>query len=85
MMQPTLQSTESPAWVTSCKVKPYAHQILGVEKIVTHPYFMLADEMGAGKTLQSIVAAQILFERGEIDRVLVVTPAPVRAVWFDAE
>lgn len=46
---------------------------------------MLADEMGAGKTLQAIVAAMILWTQNKIDRVLIITPAPVRAVWFDPE
>ena len=84
-MQPTLQPVIEPAWLKYCRSKPYQHQILGVEKIVNHPYFMLGDEMGAGKTLQAIVAAMVLFEQNKIDKVLVVTPAPVRAVWYDQE
>jgi hypothetical protein len=31
------------------------------------------------------VAAQLLYERGDIDRVVIVAPASVRAVWFDPE
>lgn len=85
MQQPLLQPTESPLWIEHCKVEPYQHQIFGIQKIVENPYFMLGDEMGAGKSLQAIVAAMILFEMNEIDRVLVVTPAPVRAVWYDSE
>jgi hypothetical protein len=84
-MQPTLQSTETPPWVENCRTKPYNHQILGVQKITQNPFFMLGDEMGAGKSLQAIVAAMVLFEQNQIDRVLVVTPAPVRAVWYDPE
>lgn len=68
-----------------CKVPPYKHQLEGIEKIVSNPFFMLGDEMGAGKTLQSIVAAQILYDQGIINRVLVVCPATVRSVWFDPE
>lgn len=41
--------------------------------------------MGAGKTKQVIDAAQVLFEQGEIDSVIVVSPASVRSVWFDPE
>lgn len=74
-----------PDWISYCRSKPYHHQIVGVEKIISHPYFMLGDEMGAGKTLQAIVAAMLLWVDGKIDRVLIVTPAPVRAVWFDPE
>src|SRR4051812_16934842 len=66
-----------------CNPFPYKHQIEGITRLVHEPWFALFDEMGAGKTLQVIIAAQILFEAGLIDRVLVVCPAPVRSVWFD--
>lgn len=68
-----------------CRLRPFDHQVIGIEKIVSHPVFALFDEMGAGKTLQTIVAAQLLFLQGEIDRVVVVAPAAVRSVWFDPE
>lgn len=67
------------------KLEPFAHQYLGIEALVTKPMFFLADEMGAGKSLQVICAAQILYEQKQIDRVVVVTPASVRSVWFDPE
>lgn len=66
-------------------LKPFAHQIIGVKAILRNPYFLLADEMGAGKTKQAIDAGQELFVRGQIDKILVVCPAPVRSVWFDKE
>lgn len=68
-----------------CQLEPFPFQVIGIHKLITHPYFGLFDEMGAGKTLQSIVAACILFLRGEIDRVITVAPAAVRSVWFDPE
>lgn len=64
---------------------PFIHQAIGVKAIVNNPYFLLADEMGAGKTKQAIDAAQILYIRKQIDKVLVISPAPVRSVWFDRE
>jgi len=85
MKQLSLTPEEKPEWFKFCRIEPYRHQIIGVKKIVEHSYFMLADQMGAGKTLQAIVAAQVLFEQNQIDRVLVVTPAPVRVVWYDPE
>lgn len=72
-------------YLERCRVKPYAHQVLGIKRLVERPYFALFDEMGAGKTLQVIVAALILHARGEIDNVLVVAPGSVRGVWFDQE
>jgi hypothetical protein len=62
-----------------------AHAKVGVEALVTHPVFALFDEMGAMKSAQTIIAAQFLFEQGTVDNVIVVAPAAVRAVWFDAE
>lgn len=69
--------------LSRCRLQPFKHQILGIEKLIEKPTFALFDEMGAGKTLQVIVAAQILFEKKIIDRVIVVAPASVRSVWFD--
>jgi SNF2 family DNA or RNA helicase len=68
-----------------CKLKPFDHQVVGIDKLVSHPVFALFDEMGAGKTLQTIVAASPALPRGVIDRVVVVAPAAVRSVWFDPD
>lgn len=62
-----------------------AHVKLGVRAIMANPFFGLFDQMGAMKTAQSIIAAQFLYEVGEIDQVLVVAPASVRDVWYDEE
>jgi hypothetical protein len=67
------------------KVKSYDHQKTGTVKLFENRYFFLADEMGAGKTKQSIDAAQFLYQHGLINRVLVVCPASVRSVWFDPQ
>jgi hypothetical protein len=64
---------------------PYQHQVEGVHRILTRPYMMLADEMGAGKTKQIIDAACLMRTAGIINRVLVLAPASVRSVWFDEE
>ena len=71
--------------LSRCPITPAAHQVIGVERIVAHPYFFLADGMGAGKTKQTIDAAQVLFERNVIDTVVVLCPTYVREVWFDPE
>ncbi len=74
---------------------PYAHQMTGVEWLselvdpaanrVYPGCYLLGDEMGAGKTKQCVDAAQVLYERGEIDTVLVIAPGSVRPVWFDQD
>jgi hypothetical protein len=78
-----------------CRFRPYMHQVVGINALVKvddppvnrcYPgCFALFDDMGAGKSIQTTVAAQILYEQGQIDRVLIIAPASVRAVWFDPE
>ena len=53
--------------------------------MVEKPYFLLADEPGAGKTKQVIDTAQVLFSRGIIERVVVVCPATLKSLWFDPD
>lgn len=67
------------------RMTPYAHQVVGIQRILDSPYLFVADEMGAGKTGQVINAAQELAALGLIDTVIVVCPAAVRSVWFDPE
>lgn len=67
------------------RIPPYRHQVEGISRIVDQPYFFLADEMGAGKSKQTIDAAMVLYQKKIIDRVVVIAPASVRSVWFDQE
>lgn len=74
-----------PIDLSRCRLVPFAHQVEGVEQLVRHPFFALFDEMGAGKSKQVIDAAQVLYSRLLIDRVIIIAPAAVRAVWYDPE
>lgn len=65
--------------------KPREAQVIGVKALVGNPFFGLFDEMGVGKTKQTIDATQVLFRIGAIKKVMVVCPASVRSVWFDPE
>ena len=72
--------------LSHCRLPPFKHQLDGIKALVTHPFFALFDEMGAGKTKQLIDAACVLYMNGVIDRVIVVAPASVRTgVWYDEE
>jgi hypothetical protein len=42
---------------------------------------LLADDMGLGKTIQAIAACELLAHREQIERVLVVCPASLKAEW----
>lgn len=47
--------------------------------------FALFDDMGLGKSKQTIDSAHYLYEGADIDRVIVIAPAAVRDNWFDKE
>jgi len=71
--------------LSQSRLKPYDHQVVGVEALVNNEFFLLADEMGAGKTKQVIDAAQVLVAMELVNQVIVLAPAAVRGVWFDPE
>lgn len=59
----------------------YAFQIEGVKRLIANKSFLLADEMGTGKTVMTTVALRILLHRGKIRRVLIICPKSVLGVW----
>ena len=77
------------------RVKPYAHQIVGVEEIckvddlkrdrVQPQCFFLADTMGLGKSKETIDSLMVLYERGDIDKALIIAPGSVLSTWYGEE
>jgi len=59
----------------------YPFQRAGVAFLLQRRGALLADDMGLGKTVQAITAASVLFERGELARMLVVAPKAVLPNW----
>ncbi len=57
------------------------YQVEGIHHLVSNSAFLLADEMGTGKTVMAIVAMKILIQRGSIMSVLVVCPKSILDVW----
>ena len=57
------------------------YQVEGIHHLVSNNAFLLADEMGTGKTVMAIVAMKILIQRGSIMSVLVVCPKSILDVW----
>jgi len=49
--------------------------------VAGHPRLLIADEVGLGKTIQAGLVAAELRARGEAARILIVTPAGLRAQW----
>jgi superfamily II DNA or RNA helicase len=60
---------------------PYQRE--GVLHLAFGERVLLADEMGLGKTVQAIAACELLRRRRGIERVLVVSPASLKAEWQD--
>lgn len=63
------------------RCSPYAYQWDGIKFLVERQSALLGDDMGTGKTVQSILACRLLFQRGIIRRVLIVSPLSVLAQW----
>jgi SNF2 family DNA or RNA helicase len=62
---------------------PYGHQERWVREYAHLPAGAILFDMGAGKTKTLIDNAALLFERGEIDALLVVAPKSVYRLWID--
>jgi SNF2 family DNA or RNA helicase len=62
---------------------PLPHQILVLEKVIqsTQNRFMLADEVGMGKTIETGLILKELKIRGEIKRILVIVPKSSMMQW----
>jgi hypothetical protein len=68
-----------PERVTRSPLFPYQHE--GMLHLAFNERALLADEMGLGKTIQAIAACALLHHLGKARRVLIVTPASLKAEW----
>jgi superfamily II DNA or RNA helicase len=59
----------------------YPYQVEGVAFLAGRGRALLADDMGLGKTLQAMAAAYWLHRHEQVERVLVVCPASLKAQW----
>ena len=71
--------------VNEFKLPPKPKQLDGIRAIILNKAFALFDDMGSGKTKQTIDAACWLYKRGRIDTVIVLAPAQVKSVWTDPD
>ena len=68
-----------PEHVTRSPLFPYQRE--GMMHLAFNERALLADEMGLGKTIQAIAASALLHHLGKARRVLIVTPASLKAEW----
>jgi len=63
------------------RIEPYqvdaAHRVLNAYE----PRFLIADEVGLGKTIEAGIILEELIARGRAERVLILTPASLRDQW----
>lgn len=62
---------------------PYPDQLNGISYLVSHQFVGLFDEMGAGKTFQSLVSYCLLKKYGIVDKMLVICTNEGKSVWED--
>ncbi len=63
------------------KVPLYPYQQEGMRHLAFTERALLADEMGLGKTIQAIAACELLRRLRGVQRVLVISPASLKAEW----
>jgi len=74
---------ESAATLTSAKVDLLPHQVVLVHRIAnTQPKrFLIADEVGLGKTIETALILRELASRNELERAMMVVPAGLVENW----
>jgi len=74
---------ESAAALTSAKIDLLPHQVVLTHRIATASprRYLIADEVGLGKTIESALVLRELVSRGELNRALMVVPAGLVNNW----
>src|ERR1035441_2944317 len=74
---------DSAASLTSAKIDLLPHQVVLVHRIATTSprRFLIADEVGLGKTIETALILRELASRGELQRALMVVPAGLVNNW----
>jgi len=63
------------------RIKPYQHQVRAYNMALMNQGFGFLMEMGCGKSLTAVAVAGRRFERGEVNRLLIIAPTSVVPVW----
>jgi hypothetical protein len=59
----------------------YPYQIKGVEFLLSNENALLADDMGTGKTVMTLVTLKILMQQGKVKTALIICPPSVLHEW----
>jgi superfamily II DNA or RNA helicase len=60
---------------------PYPYQWQGIKFLIDNIHALLADDMGTGKTVMTIVAVKILIQQAKVRHVLILCPPSVLYEW----
>ena len=74
---------DSAASLTSAKIDLLPHQVVLTHRVTTTAprRFLVADEVGLGKTIETALVLRELASRGELNRALIVVPAGLVNNW----
>lgn len=71
--------------LSNARTEILPHQIFAAHRVVSSPRrrFLLADEVGLGKTIEAGMVWQALAQRGQARRTLIITPAGLTTQWSE--
>jgi SNF2 family DNA or RNA helicase len=69
-------------WLSD-SIQYYEHQVTGIRQLARMQNFLLADDMGLGKSLQALTVAAIDVKRGWADKIIIVAPVSLKLNWAD--
>jgi len=80
-----LPAMESASALTSARIDLLPHQVVLTHRIATASprRFLIADEVGLGKTIETALVLRELASRGELNRALMVVPAGLVNNWHE--
>lgn len=64
-------------------VQFYEHQISGIRQMMRMRNFLLADDMGLGKSLQALTVAAGDITRGWVSKIIIIAPITLKGNWAD--
>ena len=83
MMAARFLTSNKGGQLSNARTQIIPHQIFAAYRVVSNPTrrFMLADEVGLGKTIEAGMIWQALSQRGQAKRTLIITPAGLTTQW----
>ena len=69
--------------LSNARTEILPHQIFAAHRVVSNARrrFLLADEVGLGKTIEAGMIWQALMQRGQASRTLIISPAGLTTQW----